>query len=117
MNVIAGIIIVCAIVFALVVIGMMLYGAGQRQQKLEDLRAHGQRVVAKITKIDRQQHYRNNGTSYQLYTLMAEWTDPKTGQTRTFASDPLSSTKNYKVGLGVPILIDRTNPERYAMDL
>lgn len=113
-------VIIFLVVFFVVSGGVLAYLVAVQQKKLDDLREKGQRVIAKITKINSQYHAEHiAGTSgdRHMFQLVAEWTDPQTGQTRTFESNFLTSTRNYRIGEGVPVLIDRTNPERYMMDL
>ena len=106
-----------AIIVGMVVLSgvLALLGMGIRQKKLEDLRENGELITAKVVRF-KEVHRSSGGHQQTFRILVAEWTDPKTGHTRTFTADKLAA-ESYKIGQGVPVLLDRHNPERYEVDI
>ncbi|HEY7127046.1 MAG TPA: DUF3592 domain-containing protein [Ktedonobacterales bacterium] len=107
--------IVIVVVLVMVSGVLALLGMGIRQKRLEDLRENGEIITAKVVRF--KEVRRSSGSHQQtIHILVAEWTDPKTGHTRTFTTERLGAI-NYKIGQGVPVLLDRQNPDRYEVDI
>jgi Protein of unknown function (DUF3592) len=95
---------------------------GQRKRaQLHKLQTQGKRLIAIVTDVQQEQEERGPAAFPVInycYYIEAQWTDPKTGNTYRFKSNRLvSSPKEYSRGTFVHVLIDPTNPTRYAMEL
>ena len=95
-----------------------------RWSQIGGLRKTGVRVAATVRDIDHQRHTTMNPTTHVMTTrddwyIEAEWTDPASGQTRTFRSDRLDQwdAERYPVGSPITVLIDPQNPDSYYVEI
>ncbi len=88
------------------------------------LRQTGVRIAATVRDIDHQRHTTMNPTTHVMTTrddwyIEAEWTDPASGETRSFRSDRLDQwdAERYPVGSPITVLIDPQNPDSYYVEI
>jgi Protein of unknown function (DUF3592) len=95
-----------------------------RWTQVSGLRKTGVRVAATVRKIDHERRTTMNQTTHVMTThddwyIAAEWTDPRTSETRFFRSDRLdeSDAERYPVGSPITVLIDPQNPDSYYVEI
>jgi uncharacterized protein DUF3592 len=95
-----------------------------RWSQVGGLRQTGVRIAATVRDIDHQSHTTMNPTTHVMTTrddwyIEAEWTDPASGETRTFRSDRLDQwdAERYPVGSPITVLIDPQNPNSYYVEI
>ena len=84
-----------------------------------DLRKHGKRVSATVTKINAELVPRTRGEYTTSYFVHASWKDPETRKVYTFKSKAggIYLPINHPPGSSVDVLIDPKNPRRYEVIL
>lgn len=95
-----------------------------RWSQIGGLRQTGVRVAATVRDIDHQRHTTMNPTTHVMTTrddwyIEAEWTDPTSGETRTFRSDRLDEwdAERYPGGSPITVLVDPQNPDSYYVEI
>ncbi len=78
------------------------------------LERSGKRVQATVTSIEKRP-----GLAFTSYIITAAWSEPQTGTSYTFESepDPRPPHERYVPGAAVDVLLDPTNPGRYCMEV
>ncbi len=111
------------IVGVIVVIGIV--SAVARQAMISDLRQNGKWIMAKVDRIEQRTRVVNRAAQMNdlppqvrhHYVVVASWTDPDTGQRYIFSSDEKSSSPRYVSGDDVPVLVDRSDYNRYHVEI
>jgi len=85
--------------------------------KIRWLPRHGKQITAVVTSIRHETGKTAWGFSRDNYYVTATWTNPRTGRTYAFWTWIMNSRPMYTKGSLVPVLIDPSNPNRYALDL
>jgi|SRR5579884_2348231 len=104
------------LLFGIVLVGMLFYLRGFFS--LLNVRKHGERIVATVTKIDSELVVSARGHTTAYY-VEASWEDPVSGKAYTFRSDAggISLAENHPPGSAINVLIDPRNPSRYEIPL
>jgi hypothetical protein len=82
----------------------------QQARTSDRLDRNGKRIVATITSIEK--------LPGPCYIITASWTDPRTGVSYTFESDPdPRPPERYVEGAPIAVLLDPANPWRYRLEV
>jgi len=84
-----------------------------------DVRKHGKRVSATVTKINAELVLLTKGGYTTSYFVHATWKDPETSKVYTFksAAGSIYLPINHPPGSSIDVLIDPKNPRRYEVVL
>src|SRR5438270_13946060 len=81
------------------------------------LRYHGRQIIVMVTSIRHETGKTTWGLTRDNYYVTATWTNPRTGRTYTFWAWIMNRVPVYEKGSLVSVLVDPSNPDRFAMDL
>ena len=81
------------------------------------LRYHGRQIIVMVTSIRHETGKTTWGLTRDNYYVTATWTNPRTGRTYTFWIWIMNRVPVYEKGSLVSVLVDPSNPDRFAMDL
>lgn len=86
--------------------------------RVRDIRRHGKRIAATVTKIDMEYVLSVRGYTTSFF-VHAEWEDPETHTVYHFKSDAGGAYLpfNHPPGSTIDVLIDPRNPRRYEVQL
>jgi hypothetical protein len=107
------------LVFALM--GLLFVGVGlvlvvgqvKERRKRAWLRRHGQRVEARVTRVESVPVK----SGLPQYCVHAEWVNPESGITQFFTSDAILEDPTEQLGPEIAVLVDPEDDERYWVDL